>query len=95
MAAQRAAQAILRHLALLQQPQMGRPLAKQPDLRELVIGFGDLGYVALYRHEPKDDAVYMLALRHQRGRILSRRGGLADLTLATLAVPSSEGSACV
>jgi hypothetical protein len=36
-----------------------------PALRELVIAFGDSGYVALYRHEPASDAVYVLAFRHQ------------------------------
>lgn len=37
-----------------------------PELRELVIAFGDSGYVALYRHEPAVDAVYILAFRHQK-----------------------------
>ncbi len=36
-----------------------------PELRQLVIAFGDSGYVALYRHEPADDAVYVLAFWHQ------------------------------
>jgi plasmid stabilization system protein ParE len=45
---------------------MGRPLDDMPELRELIIGFGESGYVALYRHEPDDDAVYVLAFRHQR-----------------------------
>ena len=36
------------------------------ELRELVIPFGDSGYVALYRHEAADNAVYILAFRHQR-----------------------------
>jgi hypothetical protein len=31
-----------------------------------MIGFGDSGYVALYRHEPEDDALYVLAFRHQK-----------------------------
>ncbi|WP_369774281.1 hypothetical protein [Thioalkalivibrio sp. ALE19] len=35
-------------------------------MRELVIAFGDSGFVALYRHEPADDAVYVLAFRHQK-----------------------------
>jgi ParE toxin of type II toxin-antitoxin system, parDE len=35
-------------------------------LRELVIAFGDSGYVALYRYDRDDDAVYVLAFRHQR-----------------------------
>ncbi len=33
---------------------------------ELLIEFGDSGYVALYRFEPKDDAVFVLAFRHQK-----------------------------
>jgi hypothetical protein len=37
-----------------------------PELRELVIAFGDSGYVALYRREATDDAVYILAFRHQK-----------------------------
>ena len=37
-----------------------------PELRELVIAFGDSGYVALYHHELADDAVYILAFRHQK-----------------------------
>jgi len=37
-----------------------------PELRELVIAFGDSGYVALYRHEAADDVVYVLAFRHQK-----------------------------
>ncbi|HHM5367316.1 TPA: hypothetical protein ACRNJF_002858 [Pseudomonas aeruginosa] len=40
-----------------------RPFAEMPDL---VIAFGDSGYVALYRHEPATDAVYVLAFRHQK-----------------------------
>ncbi|ERJ19415.1 plasmid stabilization system protein [Salinisphaera shabanensis E1L3A] len=42
------------------------PLSHAPELRELVIPFGDAGYVALYRHAPGDDAVYILAFRHQK-----------------------------
>lgn len=37
-----------------------------PELRELVIAFGDSGYVALYRYVPADSAVYVLAFRHQK-----------------------------
>lgn len=33
-------------------PDVGRPFPEMPALRELVIAFGDSGYVALYRHEP-------------------------------------------
>ena len=67
LAARRAGQTIERQFALLESnPDIGRPFPEQPELRELVIGFGDSGYVALYRHEPADDAVYVLAFRHQK-----------------------------
>ncbi len=47
-------------------PAVGRPLPEQPELRELVIEFGDSGYVALYRYEQEVDTVYLLAFRHQK-----------------------------
>jgi len=63
--ARRAAQAIARQFALLEtHPDIGRPVPELLELRELVIGFGDSGYVALYRHEPDADAVYVVAFRH-------------------------------
>jgi plasmid stabilization system protein ParE len=66
-ASKRAGQTIERHLALLETtPEMGRPFPELPELRELIIGFGDSGYVALYRHDPAGDAVYVLAFRHQK-----------------------------
>lgn len=66
-AARRAGQAIEQQFLLLETaPNMGRPLPEMPELRELVIAFGDSGYVALYRHEPADDTVYVLAFRHQK-----------------------------
>jgi plasmid stabilization system protein ParE len=66
-AARRAAQAIELQLLLLETaPDMGRPFPEMPELRELVIAFGESGYLALYRHEPSDDAVYVLAFRHQK-----------------------------
>jgi plasmid stabilization system protein ParE len=52
-AARRAGQAIERQFLLLETaPDIGRPFPEMPELRELVIAFGDSGYVALYRHEP-------------------------------------------
>ena len=66
-ASRRAGQAIEREFALLEtNPAMGRPLAELPELCELVIDFGDSGYVALYRHDAAADAVYVLAFRHQK-----------------------------
>ncbi|MDK2127059.1 type II toxin-antitoxin system RelE/ParE family toxin [Chitinimonas sp. DQS-5] len=66
-ATKRAGQAIERQFLLLETtPDLGRPLPDIPELRELVIAFGDSGYVALYRHDPADDVVYVLAFRHQK-----------------------------
>ena len=65
--ARRAGQAIERQFLLPETaPDMGRPFPEMPELRELVISFGDSGYAALYRHEPTADAVYILAFRHQK-----------------------------
>lgn len=65
LAAVRAAETIGRHFTLLSRhPEIGRPYADAPELRELVIGFGDSGYVALYRIEAAEDAVFILAFRH-------------------------------
>ena len=66
-AAQKAGKAIAEKFALLEsEPEIGRPLDELPELRELVIGFGDSGYVALYLHDIEADSVYVLALRHQK-----------------------------
>lgn len=67
LAVKRAGQIIERQFALLETtPDIGRPLPELPELRELIINFGDSGYVVLYRHEPADDTVYVLAFRHQK-----------------------------
>jgi plasmid stabilization system protein ParE len=71
-AAKRAALAINKTIQLLKQhPQIGRPAGEaDPESveghsqRELMIDFGDSGYVALYRYE--DGEVTVLALRHQK-----------------------------
>lgn len=66
-AAKRAGQAIERQFMQLEtNPNIGRPLNDLPELRELVIEFGDSGYVALYRHQQEKDTVYVLAFRHQK-----------------------------
>ena len=66
-AARRAGQVIEQKFLLLETaPDVGRPLPDIAELRELVIAFGGSGYVALYRHEPAADAVYVLAFRHQK-----------------------------
>jgi plasmid stabilization system protein ParE len=45
-------------------PLVGRRI--EGDLRELVISFGETGYIALYRFVVQKDEVRVLALRHQR-----------------------------
>ena len=45
-------------------PLIGRRLEGQ--LRELIISYGQTGYVALYRFVVSRDEVRMLSLRHQR-----------------------------
>lgn len=63
----RAGQAIGHQFALLEtEPEMGRPFDDLPEFRELIIPFGDSGYVALYHFDVKADSVYVLAFRHQK-----------------------------
>jgi len=49
---------------LIRHPLIGRPV--ESGLRELVISRGRTGYVALYSVEDGQDAVLVLAIRHQR-----------------------------
>jgi plasmid stabilization system protein ParE len=45
-------------------PLVGRRVEAQ--IRELVISWGDTGYLALYRFDPVPDTVRVLRVRHQR-----------------------------
>lgn len=66
-AAKRAALIIDKKFLLLEKnPVIGRPLSDMPELRELIIEFGDSGYLALYKHNPSKDNIYLLAFRHQK-----------------------------
>ncbi len=66
-AAMRAGLAIERLFSQLEtEAEIGRPFDYLPELRELIIPFGDSGYVALYRYEVNTDSVYVLAFRHQK-----------------------------
>jgi plasmid stabilization system protein ParE len=57
--------AIVRGLDVLaHSPEIGRPV--RDGKRELVIGKGARGYVALYRYVASADVVFVLALRAQR-----------------------------
>jgi toxin ParE1/3/4 len=49
---------------LARNPRIGRPV--NGDRRELVIGSGSRGYVALYRFVPELDAVFVIAIRGQK-----------------------------
>jgi plasmid stabilization system protein ParE len=65
MASKHAGQIIFQNFTLLKtNPEIGRPVGKNSELRELVIDFGESGYVALYRIEL--NAIYILAFRHQK-----------------------------
>lgn len=66
-AAKKAAQAISYHFSILKtEPETGRSIDEIPDLRELIIPFGNSGYIALYRFDEKSGLVYVLAFRHQK-----------------------------
>lgn len=53
-------------------PQIGRPAANGK--RELVIGHGSSGYIALYRYIEEIDTVFVLAIRSQRESGYSEHG---------------------
>lgn len=56
---------IIRAIDVLERsPLIGRPV--RADLRELVIGRGARGYVALYRYVTELDTVFVLAIRGQK-----------------------------
>ena len=66
-AAMKAGQAIEHHFSLLETlPEIGRPYDDLKKLRELIIPFGDSGYVALYLFDKNADSVFVLAFRHQK-----------------------------
>lgn len=67
LAAIKAGQILEQHFELLENdPEIGRPFPELPILRELMIKFGDSGYVALYRYHKEEERVYVLAFRHQK-----------------------------
>jgi len=66
-AAKRAGETIEHLFALLEtEPELGRPFDDVAELRELIIPFGNSGYVALYHFDVKTDSVYIVAFRHQK-----------------------------
>jgi plasmid stabilization system protein ParE len=66
-AARKASQVIAEAFKMLMDnPELGRRIDDSEVLRELLIGFGATGYVALYTYNAKTDTVLILAFRHQR-----------------------------
>jgi len=62
---------IVRAISVLEDnPLIGRPTKN--DLRELIIGHGAHGYIALHRYVPEIDTVFLLAIRSQREAGYSR-----------------------
>jgi plasmid stabilization system protein ParE len=64
-------EAIIEALDFLQtSPVIGRPVAFGQ--RELIVSRGASGYLALYRYDPVQDTVFVLAVRSQRERDYKR-----------------------
>lgn len=64
-------EAIIEAIDILESsPLIGRPVAFGQ--RELIISTGASGYLALYRYDPVQDTVFVLALRSQRERDYKR-----------------------
>ncbi|PHS13583.1 MAG: plasmid stabilization protein [Kangiella sp.] len=67
LAQMRASKAIQHHISALKtEPNIGRPFETEYKLRELIIPFGDSGYILLYRFDDLTDQVVILAFRHQK-----------------------------
>ncbi|HYN59452.1 MAG TPA: type II toxin-antitoxin system RelE/ParE family toxin [Rubrivivax sp.] len=63
-AGERVADIVVALDVLTRNPMIGRPV--EAPFRELVIGRGPGGYVALYRYAADDDAVHVVGVRGQR-----------------------------
>ncbi len=50
---------------LVNHPEIGR-ISMRSDFRELIISYGNTGYIALYQYNQLTDIVTMVAIRHQR-----------------------------
>ena len=75
-AAFRSQQVIQQRFLLLETtPLIGRVFlsSHKLELRELIIPFGNSGYIALYRYEPEKELIFILAFRHQKEFSYRRR----------------------
>lgn len=68
LAARKAGEVIVRAIQQLKTlPYIGRPVPFLPvEYQELVIGFGDSGYVMLYRIDREMDRIVIVTVRHQK-----------------------------
>ncbi|MBK2858318.1 type II toxin-antitoxin system RelE/ParE family toxin, partial [Escherichia coli] len=68
LAARKGGEVIVRAIQQLKTlPDIGRPVPFLPlEYKELVIGFGDSGYVMLYRHDREMDQIVIVTVRHQK-----------------------------
>jgi len=68
LAARKAGEVIVRAIQQLKTlPYIGRPVPFLPvEYQELVIGFGDSGYVMLYRLDREMDRIVIVTVRHQK-----------------------------
>lgn len=66
VAANRALQTIRSHLqGLLTAPKSGRP-SSVPGMREIIIPFGDGGYIARYNYDQEREEPLVIRIRHQK-----------------------------
>lgn len=68
LAARKAGEVIVRAIQQLKTlPYIGRPVQFLPvEYQELVIGFGDSGYLMLYRIDREMDRIVIVTVRHQK-----------------------------
>lgn len=52
--------------SLSQYPESCRVVPENESLRELVIPFGDSGYVSLYEYSQEDGTITLLTIKHQK-----------------------------
>jgi plasmid stabilization system protein ParE len=72
--AERALNAIKSALAkLILNPEIGRPFESSFLRRELVIPFGNNGFIALYEIEKATGPIIVVALRHQKEKTMQHR----------------------
>ncbi|WP_313069412.1 type II toxin-antitoxin system RelE/ParE family toxin [Atlantibacter hermannii] len=79
-AAKKAAEILIRGIQHLQNvPHIGRPVGDlAPEFHELIVEFGNSGYVMLYRYDEREDRIIILKIKHQKEIDYYRPGRLTD-----------------